>query len=148
MKTRQAAKVKSDSFGDFAEVMQTGWRSNSRDDCKQQRLSLDKDTVKNGLGQHALNLVKLLHEILERQAIRRMEAGALTDQEIERLGITLTMQAQEIERLRTEFGLAEEDLNLDCGPKIMEQNPYDLLVPRNTPQEDLNRTHDSHPIIA
>jgi ribosomal protein S12 methylthiotransferase accessory factor YcaO len=61
-------------------------------------------------------LVKLLHELLERQAIRRIEAGSLTDQEIERLGLTLMRQAQEIERLRNEFGLEEDDLNLDLGP--------------------------------
>jgi hypothetical protein len=45
-----------------------------------------------------------------------METGTLTDLEIERLGVTLMRQAQEIERLRTEFGLEEEDLNLDLGP--------------------------------
>jgi hypothetical protein len=53
---------------------------------------------------------------LERQAIRRIEAGSLTDEQIERLGVTLMKQAQEIERLRKEFNLEEEDLNLDLGP--------------------------------
>jgi len=80
------------------------------------RLNLDPQKVKNGLGQLVLTLVKLLHELLERQAIRRMEAGSLTDSEIERLGVTLMLQAREIERLRREFGLEEEDLNLDLGP--------------------------------
>jgi hypothetical protein len=80
------------------------------------RLNLDQESVKNGLGQLALTLVKLLHELLERQAIRRMEAGSLTDSEIERLGVTLMMQAEEIERLRKEFRLEEKDLNLDLGP--------------------------------
>jgi len=54
--------------------------------------------------------------LMERQAIRRIDAGSLTDQQIERLGITLMRQAQEIDRLRNEFGLEEEDLNLDLGP--------------------------------
>jgi hypothetical protein len=80
------------------------------------RLNLDQETVKNGLGQLVLTLVKLLHELLERQAIRRMEAGSLNDVEIERLGVTLMRQAEEIERLRKQFGLDEEDLNLDLGP--------------------------------
>ena len=80
------------------------------------RLNLDRENVKNGLGQLVLTLVKLLHELLERQAIRRIEAGSLTDEQIERLGVTLMKQAQEIERLRKEFGLEEEDLNLDLGP--------------------------------
>jgi hypothetical protein len=79
-------------------------------------LNLDENTPKNGLGQLVLTLVKLLHELLERQAIRRIEAGTLTDQQIERLGLTLMRQAQEIERLRKEFGLEEDDLNLDLGP--------------------------------
>lgn len=80
------------------------------------RLDLDKNTVKNGLGQLVLTLIKLLHELLERQAIRRMEAGSLTAEEIEQLGLTLMQQSQEIERLREIFGLQPEDLNLDLGP--------------------------------
>ena len=80
------------------------------------RLSLDEGKLKNGLGQLVLTLVKLLHELLEKQAIRRMEGGSLTDAEIERLGTALMRQAEEIDRLRVEFGLTEEDLNLDLGP--------------------------------
>ena len=80
------------------------------------RLSLDEGRLKNGLGQLVLTLVKLLHELLEKQAIRRMEGGSLKDEEIERLGTALMRQAEEIERLRLEFGLTEEDLNLDLGP--------------------------------
>jgi hypothetical protein len=79
-------------------------------------LNLGGDDTKNGLGQLVLTLVKLLHELLERQAIRRIEAGSLSDQQIERLGLTLMRQGQEIERLRKEFGLEAEDLNLDLGP--------------------------------
>ncbi len=80
------------------------------------RLNFDVNRAKNGLGQLVLTLVKLLHELLERQAIRRVDAGSLTDQQTERLGLALMQQAQEIERLRKEFGLEEEDLNLDLGP--------------------------------
>lgn len=116
MHPTQTAKVESASMGDFAKVMETGWTSRPKTDGENPRLNLDQDSVKNGLGQLVLTLVKLLHELLERQAIRRMEAGTLTDWEIERLGTTLMMQAQEIERLRSEFGLTEEDLNLDLGP--------------------------------
>lgn len=61
-------------------------------------------------------LVRLLHELLEHQAIRRMDSGTLTDDEIERLGLALMKQTEEIERLRKEFGLEEEDLNIDLGP--------------------------------
>ncbi len=80
------------------------------------RFNLEANDVKNGLGQLVLTLVKLLHELLERQAIRRIEAGSLSNQQIENLGLTLMRQAQEIERLRKEFCLEEEDLNLDLGP--------------------------------
>ena len=80
------------------------------------RLNFDVNGAKNGLGQLVLTVVKLLHEVLERQAIRRVEAGSLTEQQTERLGLGLMQQAQEIDRLRKEFGLEEEDLNLDLGP--------------------------------
>jgi Gas vesicle protein K len=80
------------------------------------QLHFDVNGAKNGLGQLVLTLVKLLHELLERQAIRRVDAGSLTEQQTERLGLVLMQQAQEIERLRKEFGLEEEDLNLDLGP--------------------------------
>jgi hypothetical protein len=78
-------------------------------------VNLDADG-KNGIAQLVLALVKFLHELLERQAVRRMEAGTLTDAEIERLGVALMKQAEALERLRKEFGLDEEDLNLDLGP--------------------------------
>lgn len=63
-----------------------------------------------------LALVRLLHELLERQAIRRMDSGTLADDEIERLGLALMKQTEEIKRLRRAFGLEEEDLNIDLGP--------------------------------
>ena len=76
----------------------------------------DSNREKNGLGQLVLTLMKVLHELLKRQALRRIEGGALTPAQIERLGVTLMNQAREIERLRKDFGLPEEDLNLDLGP--------------------------------
>ena len=80
------------------------------------RLNLDPEKVKNGLAQLVLTLIKLLHELLERQALRRIDSGDLRDDEIERLGVTLMQQAQEIKKLAHAFGLEEEDLNLDLGP--------------------------------
>lgn len=99
---------------DFARVMGAGETAGL--DPTRSRLHLNPEDVKNGLGQLVLTLIKLLHELLERLAIRRIESGALTEQQIERLGVTLMRQAEEIERLRKEFGLEEEDLNLDLGP--------------------------------
>src|SRR3989304_9803332 len=113
------AAVESSSLRDFAKVMNTGGLKGqipAQEDPSRQRMNLDQDDVKNSLGQLVLTLVKLLHELLERQAIRRIDSGSLTDEEIERLGYTLMRQSEEIERLRKCFGLEEEDLNLDLGP--------------------------------
>jgi len=88
----------------------------ARKDATAGRVNLDPDKAQNGVAQLVLALINFLHELLERQAVRRMESGSLTDEEIERLGMALMKQAKELERLRKEFGLKEEDLNLDLGP--------------------------------
>lgn len=120
MQWNEMAQVESESISDFARVMRAGEAAaveHSHNGMPARlRLNLDPDAVKNGLGQLVLTLVKLLHELLERQAIRRIDAGSLTEEQIERLGLTMMRQAEEIERLRKEFGLEEEDLNLDLGP--------------------------------
>lgn len=79
-------------------------------------LDLDPEGVKNGVAQLVLTLVQLIHELLEKQAIRRMESGSLDDDQVERLGTALMLQADQIERLCAEFGLDQDDLNLDLGP--------------------------------
>ncbi len=68
-----------------------------------------------GLVRLVLTLVKLLHDVLERQAVRRMEAGRLTDMQIEDVGTALFAQAEEIERLKRQFGFSDTDLSLDLG---------------------------------
>ncbi len=80
------------------------------------RLEIDGEQVRDGLAQLVLTLIKLLHELLERQAIARMDSGSLDDEEIERLGLTLMRQAEELARVREAFGLRDEDLNIDLGP--------------------------------
>jgi hypothetical protein len=120
MDSTELARVESEAVHDFAQVMKVddllAPPSSAGQRPRAGRLNLDANDAKNGLGQLVLTLVKLLHELLERQAIRRMEAGSLSAPQIERLGLTLMRQAQEIERLRAEFGLEDEDLNLDLGP--------------------------------
>lgn len=103
---------------DFALVMQQDGRIEPRAPRGRGggRLDLDPDRLKNGLGQLVLTLIKLLHEVLERQALARIEAGSLTGEQIERLGLTLMRQAEEIDCLRKQFGLEEQDLDLDLGP--------------------------------
>jgi hypothetical protein len=116
MKPIEEHRVESEAVSDFARVMQYGAPAMPTDSQPGPRINLDPDQVKNGLGQLVLTLVKLLHELLERQALRRIEAGTLTPDEIERIGMTLMRQTEEIKRLQREFGLNDEDLNLDLGP--------------------------------
>ncbi len=94
--------------GDIGE--ETGGIANAKD------AAADGKREKNGLAQLVLTLMKVLHELLKRQALRRIEGGALAPAQIERLGVTLKNQAREIDRLRKDFGLPEEGLNLDLGP--------------------------------
>jgi hypothetical protein len=80
------------------------------------RIAIKPDDVRKGLGRLVLTLVELIRELLERQAIRRVEAGTLTDREIERLGTTFLQLSEQMEFLKNVFGLEGEDLNLDLGP--------------------------------
>jgi hypothetical protein len=121
MASSEIARLECENLNDFAQVMNAGappLESEVRESLQSRsgRLNFDVNGAKNGLGQLVLTLVKLLHELLERQAIRRVESGSLSDRQTEELGLVLMQQAQEIERLRKEFGLEEDDLNLDLGP--------------------------------
>jgi Gas vesicle protein K len=80
------------------------------------RLNADPANVQRGLAQLVLTIVELLRELMERQALRRIDGGGLTDQQIERLGATFMALRERMEDLKHEFGLEDEDLNLDLGP--------------------------------
>lgn len=80
------------------------------------RVSADPEQVERGLVQLVLTLVELLRQLMERQAIRRLDAGGLTEDEIERVGKTLMLLEQRMGELRDHFGLEPEDLNIDLGP--------------------------------
>ncbi len=80
------------------------------------RIALDPENVKKGLGQLVLTVVELIRQLLEKQALRRIESGSLTDREVERLGVTFLALNEQLEWLKQEFGLTDEDLNLDLGP--------------------------------
>src|SRR5665647_2928606 len=97
MKAPEPAQVESQAISDFAKVMQDGAALPARSSVGQTpRINLDQDNIKNSLGQLVLTLVKLLHELLERQGIRRIESGSLTDAQTERLGLTLMKQSQAV----------------------------------------------------
>lgn len=80
------------------------------------RINADPEHVEQGLARLVLTVVELLREVLEHQAIRRMDGGTLTDAEIERLGLGLMKLNQRMDELKTIFGLTDEDLNIDLGP--------------------------------
>jgi hypothetical protein len=80
------------------------------------KIEADRENVARGLAQLVLTLIELVRQLMERQAIRRVEAGGLSDDQIERLGQALMALEGRMDELREEFGLAEEDLNLDLGP--------------------------------
>ena len=81
-----------------------------------QRVSADPEQLEKGLAQLVLTVVELLRQLMERQALRRIDAGGLTDEEVERLGRTFMALAERMDELKDTFGLADEDLNLDLGP--------------------------------
>ncbi len=80
------------------------------------RVDADPDDVARGLAQLVLTLIELLRQLMERQAIRRVEAGGLNEEQVERLGQALMALEESMGQLKEEFGLADEDLNLDLGP--------------------------------
>jgi hypothetical protein len=80
------------------------------------RIDVDREDVARGVAQLVMTLIELIRQLMERQALRRIEAGDLSDERIERLGQALMALEQRMEELREDFGLEEEDLNLDLGP--------------------------------
>jgi hypothetical protein len=79
-------------------------------------IRIDPENARNGLIQLVLTLIELIRELLERQALRRIDGGSLTTAEIERLGLTFLRLSEEIDRLKEQFNLTDDDLNLDLGP--------------------------------
>ncbi|MGH9456286.1 MAG: gas vesicle protein K [Thermoanaerobaculia bacterium] len=80
------------------------------------RISADPEVVENGLARLVLAIIELVRQLLERQALRRMEAGTVTEAEIERLGLSLMKLEEKMEELKRTFGLEDDDLNLNLGP--------------------------------
>jgi hypothetical protein len=80
------------------------------------RVNADPEQVERGLAQLVLTLVELLRQLMERQAVRRMDTGTLTDEQIERLGDTFMKLERRMEELKEHFGLDDRDLNLNLGP--------------------------------
>jgi len=78
------------------------------------RVDIDPQKVEKGLAQLVLTVLELLRQLMEKQAIRRMEAGSLTEEEIDRLGCTLMKLETRVEELKRHFEI--DDLNINLGP--------------------------------
>jgi hypothetical protein len=80
------------------------------------RIDVDPEGVEQGLARLVLTLVEFLRQLLERQAVRRMDGGSLTDEEIERVGLALLKLEEKTHELAAAFGLRPEELNISLGP--------------------------------
>ena len=80
------------------------------------RWNPEPEDVQRSVAQLVLTIIELLRQLMERQALRRIDGGNLSDEQIERLGTTFMELDRRMEQLRDEFGLTEKDLNLDLGP--------------------------------
>jgi hypothetical protein len=80
------------------------------------RIDVDPEGVEQGLAQLVLTLIEFLRQVLERQAVRRMEGGSLSDEEVERVGLALMKLEEKVHELAAQFGLRPSDLNINLGP--------------------------------
>jgi CRISPR/Cas system-associated endonuclease Cas1 len=80
------------------------------------RLVIDDDTIERDLVKLVLTVVELLRQLMERQALRRVDNGDLTEDQEERIGSTLMLLEDRMARLRERYRLSDQDLNLDLGP--------------------------------
>jgi hypothetical protein len=81
-----------------------------------ERIAADADSVENGLAKLVMSIIELVRRLLERQALRRMDNGNLSDEEIERLGNALMKLEEKMGEMKKVFGLEDDDLNLSLGP--------------------------------
>lgn len=90
--------------------------SRDRDPKSPPRWNADPEDVQRSVLKLVLTLVEFLRQLMERQAIRRMEKGTLTDEETERVGLALMRLEETVHDLARQFGIPPEELNLDLGP--------------------------------
>lgn len=98
---------------DFAPV---GDELDRLDGALRRRVNAERDNLEKGLAQLVLTLIELLRQLMERQALRRIEGGALTADEVERLGETFMLLEERMNELKEAFEIEDEELNLDLGP--------------------------------
>jgi len=80
------------------------------------KIEANPENAEKGLAKLVLTLIELIRKLMEKQAMRRVEAGSLTDEEVERVGETLEKLENKMKELKEIFGLKDEELNLNLGP--------------------------------
>jgi hypothetical protein len=80
------------------------------------RIDADPERVEQGLARLVLTVIEVVRKVLEHQAVRRMDGGDLSADEVERLGLTLLKLDERMQELKGAFGLTDEDLQIDLGP--------------------------------
>jgi hypothetical protein len=116
-----AARVKNPEidqrlYGDLTDLDEFEAQLAQIQQMRPQRIQADESNVEQGLAKLVLTLIELIRRLLEKQAIRRIEAGSLTDDQVERMGETFLKLEQKMNELKATFGLEDEDLNLSLGP--------------------------------
>jgi hypothetical protein len=101
---------------DRASVVMTVKEPEEVKDTNLERIDIDPKNVEKGLAKLVLTIVELIRQLLEKQALRRVEAGSLSEDEIERVGETLMKLEKKMEELKRIFGLKDEELSLHLGP--------------------------------
>ncbi|HEY2479837.1 MAG TPA: gas vesicle protein K [Solirubrobacterales bacterium] len=86
------------------------------DQALRRRVNADREGLEKGLAQLVLTLVELLRQLMERQALRRIDGGSLSPEKVEQLGETFMLLEERMQELKDAFELEDEDLNLDLGP--------------------------------
>src|SRR4030042_667528 len=106
----------------MSKIVETDWpeefakeMEKSRD-CLPKKIDANPKTVEKGLAKLVLTLIELIRKLMEKQAMRRVEAGSLSDEEVENVGETLMKLENKMDELKGIFGLKDEELNLNLGP--------------------------------
>ena len=81
-----------------------------------ERINADPDKVEQGLARLVLTVIELLRRVLEHQAVRRMDGGSLSEEQVERLGLALLRLNERMDELKKTFDLTDDDLSVDLGP--------------------------------
>ena len=81
-----------------------------------QRLETDPESVERGLFQLVLTVIELIRQLMEAQALRRVDEGDLSDEQVEALGLGLFRLEEAMEELKSRYDLTTADLNIDLGP--------------------------------